>query len=72
MEKIEMIRIPSAIDYGNINGLSSEIIEKLVKIKPLNLGQAARISGVTPAAVSILMVYLDKIRRKSEIRNPKS
>lgn len=63
MEKIEKIRLPSGIDYGNIHGLSSEIKEKLTNIKPLNLGQAARISGVTPAAISILMIYIEKMRR---------
>jgi len=63
MRKIENIRVPDAIQYGNIHGLSSEIKEKLSRVRPINLGQAARISGVTPAAVSILMVYLDKLRR---------
>jgi len=63
LEKIERIRIPETIDYGGIHGLSSEIKEKLSGIRPLNLGQAARISGVTPAAVSILMVWLEKLRR---------
>ncbi|MFA6142471.1 MAG: tRNA uridine-5-carboxymethylaminomethyl(34) synthesis enzyme MnmG [Candidatus Omnitrophota bacterium] len=61
--KIERIKIFEGIDYRQIHGLSLEIREKLSKIKPLNLGQAARISGVTPAAISILMVYLDKTRR---------
>ena len=59
---LEKIRIPEALDYAAINGLSREIKEKLKKFKPLNLGQASRISGVTPAAVVILMVYLRKIR----------
>lgn len=62
LDKIERIKIPGDIDYKNINGLSSEIKEKLAGIRPLNLGQAARISGVTPAAISILMVYLKKSR----------
>ncbi len=61
--KIERIRVPENIDYKKIHGLSSEIKEKLSKINPLNLGQAARISGVTPAAISILMVYIDTKRR---------
>jgi len=65
LEKVERIRIPEDTDYRNIHGLSSEIKEKLSKIRPINLGQAARISGVTPAAVSILMVYLDKVRRSA-------
>ncbi len=64
LNKIERIKIPEDVGYNKINGLSSEIKEKLVSIRPLNLGQAARISGVTPAAISILMVYLEKERRK--------
>jgi tRNA uridine 5-carboxymethylaminomethyl modification enzyme len=68
MAKIERIRMPGAIDYTKIHGLSSEIKEKLSKIRPLNLGQAARISGVTPAAVTILMIYLEKTRRTKEAR----
>ncbi len=57
-EKIESIRIPDEIDYSLIPGLSKEIVEKLTKIRPRNLGQASRISGVTPAAISILEVYI--------------
>ena len=60
-ENLEKIKIPAGIDYSNINGLSREIREKLNKFKPLNLGQASRISGVTPAAISLLMVYLRKL-----------
>ena len=63
LNKIEKIRISAGINYKDIKGLSSEVIEKLSKIRPVNLGQAARISGITPAAVSILMVYLEKLRR---------
>jgi tRNA uridine 5-carboxymethylaminomethyl modification enzyme len=63
-EKIERICMPENMDYKNIPSISAEIQEKLTKIKPANLGQASRISGVTPAAISILMVYLEKIRRE--------
>ncbi|MDD2927701.1 MAG: tRNA uridine-5-carboxymethylaminomethyl(34) synthesis enzyme MnmG [Candidatus Omnitrophica bacterium] len=59
-KNLEKIRIPGEIDYAKIPGLSAEIKEKLDKFKPFNLGQASRISGVTPAAISILMVYLRK------------
>ncbi|MFA5145613.1 MAG: tRNA uridine-5-carboxymethylaminomethyl(34) synthesis enzyme MnmG [Candidatus Omnitrophota bacterium] len=58
---LERIKLPVDLDYAKVNGLSREIQEKLNKFKPLNLGQASRISGVTPAAISILMVYLRKI-----------
>ncbi|TRZ49486.1 tRNA uridine-5-carboxymethylaminomethyl(34) synthesis enzyme MnmG [bacterium] len=57
---LEKIRLPQGLDYVGISGLSREIKEKLHEFRPLNLGQAARISGVTPAAISILMVYLKK------------
>jgi tRNA uridine 5-carboxymethylaminomethyl modification enzyme len=63
MERIERIKVPSDIDYSGIHGLSSEIKEKLSRARPSNLGQASRISGVTPAAISILMVYIEKMRR---------
>ncbi|TAM42263.1 tRNA uridine-5-carboxymethylaminomethyl(34) synthesis enzyme MnmG [bacterium] len=57
---LEKIRLPVDFDYSGLSGISREIKEKLVKFKPLNLGQASRISGITPAAVSLLMVYLRK------------
>jgi tRNA uridine 5-carboxymethylaminomethyl modification enzyme len=60
-ENLEKIRLPLELDYKNIPGISREISEKLRTFKPINLGQASRISGVTPAAISILMVYLRKI-----------
>lgn len=59
-KNLEKIRLPPDLDYTQINGLSREIKEKLSRFKPLSLGQAIRISGVTPAAISILMVYLKK------------
>ncbi len=59
-KNLERIRLPVELEYGVISGLSREIREKLTRFKPLNLGQASRISGVTPAAISILMVYLRK------------
>lgn len=58
---LEKIKLPIGINYANILSLSREIAEKLNVVRPLNLGQAARISGVTPAAISLLMVYLRKL-----------
>ncbi|MFA5096125.1 MAG: tRNA uridine-5-carboxymethylaminomethyl(34) synthesis enzyme MnmG, partial [Candidatus Omnitrophota bacterium] len=58
---LEKIRIPGELDYAGIPSLSRETREKLSRFRPLNLGQASRISGVTPAAISILMVYLKKL-----------
>ncbi len=63
-KKIENIRIPEDFDYNNIPGLSNEIVEKLMSARPINLGQASRISGVTPVSISILMVYLKKWKRE--------
>ena len=64
-KRIEKIRVPDGFDYGPVHGLSLEIKEKLSRIRPLTLGQASRISGVTPAAISIMMIYLEKIRRQN-------
>jgi tRNA uridine 5-carboxymethylaminomethyl modification enzyme len=60
---IEVIKIPEEMDYDCVSGLSTEVRQKLKRFQPLNLGQANRISGVTPAAISILMVYLRKFKR---------
>ncbi len=56
--KIDYVKIPKEFDYAAVKGLSNEIKEKLEKTKPYSLGQASRISGVTPAAISLLMVRL--------------
>ncbi len=57
---LEKIKLPADFDYSGLSGISREIREKLLRFKPLNLGQASRISGVTPVAISLLMVYLKK------------
>jgi tRNA uridine 5-carboxymethylaminomethyl modification enzyme len=59
--KLEHNKIPPALDYDTIPGLSSEIREKLRKYRPYSLGQASRISGVTPSAITLLMVHIKKI-----------
>jgi len=56
--KIESVRIPTEFDYSNVSSLSAEVREKLEKVRPVSLGQAGRIPGVTPAAISILSVML--------------
>ncbi len=60
MKKLENKNLPTNIDYKNIAGLRLEAREKLNKIKPTNLGQASRISGVSPADISILLIWLFK------------
>jgi tRNA uridine 5-carboxymethylaminomethyl modification enzyme len=59
----EETRLPADLDYSRVTGLSNEVRQKLVQIRPATVGQAARIPGVTPAAVSILLVHLKKSSR---------
>jgi tRNA uridine 5-carboxymethylaminomethyl modification enzyme len=58
--RLEEVAFPEGFDFSSIIGLTTEVTEKLKKIKPYSLGQASRISGVTPAAISILMVNLKR------------
>ncbi|MCK5306771.1 MAG: tRNA uridine-5-carboxymethylaminomethyl(34) synthesis enzyme MnmG [Candidatus Omnitrophica bacterium] len=67
-EDIEKVKIPPELDYAKVPSLSGEIIEKLSHFKPLNLGQANRISGITPAAITILMIYLRKYKGEKKTR----
>jgi len=59
-KKLENLRIPESFSYKDIPGLSREIVQKLSDVRPGSLGQASRVSGITPAAVSVLMVYLKR------------
>lgn len=63
LAKMEKKRIPENIDYGAIHGLATEAKQKLDKVRPLSLGQASRISGVTPSDLSILLVHLEQYNR---------
>ncbi|WP_342147190.1 tRNA uridine-5-carboxymethylaminomethyl(34) synthesis enzyme MnmG [Rickettsiella endosymbiont of Aleochara curtula] len=58
--RYENITLPLNLDYNFVRGLSNEVREKLIQHKPLNLGQASRIPGITPAAISLLLVYIKK------------
>ncbi|MBF0264456.1 MAG: tRNA uridine-5-carboxymethylaminomethyl(34) synthesis enzyme MnmG [Gammaproteobacteria bacterium] len=60
LQRYENKKIPEKFDYHQITSLSNEVIEKLIKARPETIGQASRISGVTPAAISLLLVYLKK------------
>ncbi len=64
-KKIEGKIIPEGFVYNGINGLSKEIVEKLEEVRPLNLGQASRIPGITPAAISLLMIAAKQAREKN-------
>jgi len=59
--KLEHMPLPAEVDFKTIPGLTAEVREKLNRVKPVSIGQASRISGVTPAAISILMVFMKKI-----------
>ena len=61
-ERIQLLRLPDEFDYAQVKALSYEVRQKLARHRPQTLGQAARISGVTPAAISLLLVHLKKGR----------
>lgn len=65
MRKLETKLIPGDIDYSSVKGLRLEAAEKLAKIRPANIGQASRISGVNPADISVLLIWLDLKRREN-------
>ena len=60
MKRMENAKLPEGMDYRAIYGLSTEVREKLQEVKPLSLGQASRISGITPAALMAIQVHLKK------------
>ena len=64
MLDLDSKKIPFDIDYSNIKNIASEARQKLEEVKPISIGQASRISGVNPADISILMVYLKKINKE--------
>ncbi|MEC4890892.1 MAG: tRNA uridine-5-carboxymethylaminomethyl(34) synthesis enzyme MnmG [Nitrospira sp.] len=62
-KKLEQRSIPQTFDYKTIPGFSREVLEKFVRVRPSTIGQASRISGVTPASISLLIVALEKFKR---------
>ena len=60
IKKLEFVEIPDDINYDKFSSLSNESKEKLNKVKPINIGQASRISGIKPSDISILLVYLGR------------
>ena len=65
MERLESRRIPAEFDYAAVTSLRLEAAEKLSAVRPRSIGQASRISGVSPADISVLLVYLERTRRTS-------
>ena len=65
-KKLENRKLPQDFDYSQIEGLRIEAAQKLNQIQPASVGQASRISGVSPADINVLLVYLEKQRRKSQ------
>jgi tRNA uridine 5-carboxymethylaminomethyl modification enzyme len=65
MKRAESRRIPEWFEYGKVSGLSCEVVEKLTKVRPLTLGQASRIPGITPAAVSLVNCYIEIFQRRA-------
>ncbi|MDR1002679.1 MAG: tRNA uridine-5-carboxymethylaminomethyl(34) synthesis enzyme MnmG [Oscillospiraceae bacterium] len=66
MKRLERKLLPADIDYGAITGIRLEAAEKLQKIRPLSVGQASRISGVSPADLSVLLIHLSRISREEQ------
>ncbi len=66
-KKLENRRIPMEFDYHKVTGFSNEVLEKLSMVKPASIGQASRISGVTPAAISLLLVALERNKKENPV-----
>lgn len=68
-KKLENMKIPTEINYNDVGSLRIEAIQKLEKFRPISIGQASRIAGVSPADISVLLVYLEKYRRIQNGKN---
>jgi len=66
MKRLEEKKMPQDVDYNEIVGLRLEAIEKLCRVRPENIGQASRISGVSPADISVLLIWLAKWERSND------
>ena len=67
-KKLEKKLLPKDIDYSKLKGLRLEARQKLNKIQPESVGQASRISGVSPADISVLLIYLEQRNGKGEVK----
>ncbi|MNC87913.1 tRNA uridine 5-carboxymethylaminomethyl modification enzyme MnmG [compost metagenome] len=66
--ELDALPLPADLDFASVRGLSVEVQQKLTRYRPETIGQAARISGVTPAAISLLLVHLKRGSRRPERR----
>ena len=66
LARADGVVVPPALDYRGIPGLSNEVVEKLEAIRPRSVGQASRISGVTPAAIAILLTHIGLVERRAQ------
>ena len=66
-ERMESKLLPDDLDYSAVKGLSKEAVDRLSSVRPVSIGQASRVSGVTPADISVLMIYLEQDRRRAEV-----
>jgi tRNA uridine 5-carboxymethylaminomethyl modification enzyme len=66
LKKLEGKKIPEQLDYRSLPGISKEILAKLEEVRPVNLGQAGRIQGMTPAALSLIMIKMEKMKTRSK------
>jgi tRNA uridine 5-carboxymethylaminomethyl modification enzyme len=69
-KKLEHRRVPDDFNYDGIKGFSLEVAEKLKKIRPSSIGQASRIAGITPAAISLLLVAVEKHKKSQLVTLP--
>ena len=70
-KKLENKKIPEGIRYEDIHGLRIEAQQKLNAFRPISIGQASRISGVSPADISVLLIYMEQMKRHPEHENEK-
>ena len=63
-KKLESRKLPDTFDYLNLKGISLEAIQKLDKFRPTSVGQASRISGISPADIAVLLIYLEQFQKK--------
>jgi tRNA uridine 5-carboxymethylaminomethyl modification enzyme len=67
MQRLEELHLPGGLDYQQVRGLSREGLERLTAVRPASVAQAARIPGVSPADIAVLLVYLEKERRERRV-----